>query len=123
QVHLSFDTPALHPRANLHFTFVYFDLATRGPADPAWKVPSLDLDRICTPVPGQKDSRWVFPASRSGLARDRASKYQIALRDLAGSNGWSVLPPKLSSSSSPLATNSPTPPAGGGRGGGTGWGL
>jgi hypothetical protein len=24
QVHLSFDTPALHPRANLNFTFVYF---------------------------------------------------------------------------------------------------
>jgi hypothetical protein len=94
QVHLSFDTPALHPRANLNFTFVYFDLAARGPADPAWKVPSVDLDRICTPVPGHNDSRWVFSASRSGLARDRASKYQIALRDLAGSNGWSVLPPR-----------------------------
>lgn len=30
QVHLSFDTPALHPRANLNFTFVYFDLAARN---------------------------------------------------------------------------------------------
>jgi hypothetical protein len=96
QVHLSFDTPALHPRANLNFTFVYFDLVARGPADPAWKVPSLDLDRVCTPVPGHRDSRWVFAASRSGLARDRASKYQISIRDLAGSNGWSVLPPKAS---------------------------
>jgi hypothetical protein len=109
QVHLTFDTPALHLRKNLHFTVVYFDLATRGPADPAWKVPSLDLDRICTPVPGHRDSRWVFAASRSGLARDRASKYQIAMRDLAGSNGWSVLPPKLP----------PSPLAGEGRGGGS----
>jgi len=114
QVHLTFDTPALHPRANLHFTFVYFDLATRGTADPVWKVPSLDLDRICTPVPGHHDSRWVFAASRSGLARDRASKYQIAMRDLAGSNGWSVLPPKLALSPSPLLANRP-PPLGEGR--------
>ncbi len=108
QVHLSFDTPALHPRKNLHFTIVYFDLATRGPADPAWKVPSLDLDRICTPVPGHRDPRWVFAASRSGLARDRASKYQIAIRDLAGSNGWSVLPPKAALpgvSAQPLEAN------------------
>ena len=108
QVHLSFDTPALHPRKNLHFTIVYFDLATRGPADPAWKVPSLELDRICTPVPGHHDSRWVFAASRSGLARDRAAKYQIAIRDLAGSNGWSVLPPKgplHSVSAQPLEAN------------------
>jgi hypothetical protein len=108
QVHLSFDTPALHPRANLDFTFVYFDLATRATADPAWKVPSLDLNRICTPVPGHRDSRWVFSASRSGVARDRAAKYQIALRDLAGSNGWSVLPPKAALpgvSAQPLEAN------------------
>jgi hypothetical protein len=108
QVHLSFETPALRPRANVDFTFVYFDLATRGPADPAWKVPSLQLDRICTPVPGHHDARWVFSASRSGLARDRASKYQIALRDLAGSHRWSVLPPKASLpsvSAQPLEAN------------------
>jgi hypothetical protein len=30
----------------LSFTFVYFDLPTRGPADPAWKVPSLELDSV-----------------------------------------------------------------------------
>ena len=94
QVHLSFETPALHPRQNLHFTFVYFDLATRAPADPVWKVPSTELDRVCVRVPGRSDSRWMFSASRSGLARDRAAKYQIAMRELAGSNGWSVLPPK-----------------------------
>jgi hypothetical protein len=94
QVHLSFETPALHPRQNLHFTFVYFDLATRGPADPVWKVPSTELDRVCARVPGRDDSRWMFSASRSGLAHDRAAKYQIAMRELAGSNGWSVLPPK-----------------------------
>ncbi len=108
QVHLSFDTPALHPRANLNFIFVFFDLATRGPADPAWKVPSMDLDRACTRVPGHRDSRWVFSASRSGLARDRASKYQVAIRDLAGTEGWSVLPPKASLpgvSAQPLETN------------------
>jgi hypothetical protein len=108
QVHLSFDTPALHPRANLDFTFVYFDLATRGPADPAWQVPSLHLDRVCTPVPGHHDARWMFSASRSGLARDRASKYQIAMRDLAGSHRWSVLPPKASLptvSAQPLEAN------------------
>jgi hypothetical protein len=107
QVHLSFETPALHPRANLDVTFVYFDLATRGPADPAWKVPSLDLDRVCTPVPGHHDARWVFSASRSGLARDRASKYQIALRDLAGSHRWSVLPPKSSLSPLPRVSAQP----------------
>src|SRR5438445_4296295 len=95
QVHLSFETPALHPRANIDFTLVYFARSTRGPADPAWKVPSLDLDRVCTPVPGHR-ARWVFSASRSGVARDRASKYQIAMSDLAGSHGWSVLPPKAS---------------------------
>ena len=110
QVHLSFDTPALHPRGNLHFTFVFFDLAVRGPADPAWKVPSLELDRACARVPGHRDARWMFSASRSGLARDRASKYQIALRDLAGSNNWSVLPPKFASYPSP---------SGGGQGGGS----
>jgi len=123
QVHLTFDTPALHPRANLNFTFVYFDLAARGTADPAWKVPSLDLDRICTPVPGHRDSRWVFAASRSGLARDRASKYQIAIRDLAGSNGWSVLPPRACSPPSPLAANYPPPHAGEGRLGAQGGGF
>ena len=107
QVHLSFDTPALHPRANLNFTFVYFDLATRGPADPAWKVPSLELDRVCSRVPGHQDARRMFSASRSGLARDRASRYQIAPRDLAGSNGWSVLPPKLSLSPFPRVSAQP----------------
>jgi len=110
QVHLSFETPALHPRQNLHFTFVYFDLATRGPADPVWKVPSTELDRVCVRVPGRYDSRWMFSASRSGLARDRAAKYQIAMGELAGSNGWSVLPPKRPFSPSP---------SGGGQGGGT----
>jgi hypothetical protein len=53
----------------------------------------------------------VFSASRSGLARDRASKYQIALRDLAGSHRWSVLPPK--------AGHFPSPACGGGQGGGS----
>jgi hypothetical protein len=108
QVHLSFETPALHARANVDFTFVYFDLATRGPADPAWKVPSMELDRACTRVPGQHDSRWMFSASRSGVARDRASKYQIALRELAGSHRWSVLPPKAALptvSAQPLEAN------------------
>jgi hypothetical protein len=38
------------------------------------------------------------------VARDRASKYQIALRDLAGSHRWSVLPPKA-----PLPTVSAQP--------------
>lgn len=95
EVHISFDAPALHPRKNLDFTFVYYDLATRGPADPAWRVNSTDLQNVCIPVPDHRDPRWLFAASRSGLARDRAAKYQIALRDLAGSHGWSVLPPKL----------------------------
>ena len=109
QVHLSFETPALHPRHNLHFTFVYFDLATRGPADPVWKVPSTELDRVCVRVPGRSDSRWMFSASRSGLAHDGAAKYQIAMRELAGSNGWSVLPaeaPLPGVSAQPLEMNS-----------------
>ena len=108
QVHFSFDTPALHPRKNMHFTFVYFDLATRGPADPVWKVPSMELDRACSAVPGHRDPRWMFVANRSGLARDRAAKYQMAIRDLAGSNGWSVLPPRAplpGVSAQPIETN------------------
>jgi hypothetical protein len=35
-------------------------------------------------------------ANCSGLARDRAAKYQVAVRELAASRGWSVLPPKAS---------------------------
>jgi hypothetical protein len=37
-------------------------------------------------------------ANRSGLARDRAARYQVAVRELAAARGWSVLPPKLSKS-------------------------
>ena len=93
EVHISFETPVLHPRENVHFTIVYYDLAARGPADPVWKFNSTELEKVCSPDPTHPN-RWAFVASRSGHARDRASRHQIALRDLAGSNGWSVLPPR-----------------------------
>src|ERR1700747_2336236 len=76
EVHISFDTPALHPRADVDFTVVYYDLARRGPADPVWKFRSTELDTACHPVPGHRD-RWMFVASRSGLAHDRAARYQV----------------------------------------------
>jgi hypothetical protein len=104
EVRISFETPVLHARRNLHFTFVYYDLASRAPADPVWKVPSLELADACTRIPGRPNG-WQFVANRSGLARDRAAKYQISLRDLAASSGWSVLPPAVASptvSSQPL---------------------
>jgi hypothetical protein len=99
QVRIAFAAPALHPRRNLDFTFVFYDLGSRAPVDPLWKVNSLDLEKACTRIPGQRQPLWQFEASRSGLARDGAAKYQISLRELAGSNGWSVLPPQ---SPSPL---------------------
>lgn len=107
EVHISFETPALHPRDDVHFTIVYYDLAARGPADPVWKFKSTELEDVCSPDPTHPH-RWLFVASRSGIARDRASRYQIALSDLAGSNGWSVLPPRSplpQVSTQPLETN------------------
>ena len=109
QVHISFYAPALHPRKNLDFTFVYYDLETRAPADPLWKVNSMHLEQVCTPVAGRRGHLWQFVANRPGLARDAASKYQISLRELAGSCGWSVLPPMSSFptvSAQPLEANS-----------------
>jgi hypothetical protein len=71
----------------------YYDLATRAPADPLWKFKSTELGKVCRPVPGHPN-RWTFVASRAAHAGDPASRHQVALRDLAAANGWSVLPPK-----------------------------
>lgn len=108
QVKISFNAPALHPRAGLDFTFVYYDLASRDVPDPLWKVPSVELEDVCERVAGHRQPLWQFVANRSGVSRDRASKYQVALRDLAGTNGWSVLPPKSpfpAVSSQPIEAN------------------
>ncbi len=105
EVHISFDTPALYPRDNTHFTIVYYDLGQREPVDPVWKFKSTDLRKACIPD-ATHANRWLFVGSRSGLARDRAAKYQLALRDLAASNGWSTQPPMLPAvSTQPLETN------------------
>jgi len=112
QVEIGFTTPVLHPNRNLDFTFVDFHLPTRELIDPAWLVPSEKLAEVCTATStgGSRGPRWLFTADRSGLARDRAAKYQVAIRELAAARRWSILPPERDKSSSPLA--------GEGRGGG-----
>jgi hypothetical protein len=97
QVRISFNAPALHPRRHLDFTFLHYDLQTRQLVDPAWLVPSTKLTDVCTLASGHREPLWVFVGSRSGIARDRAARYQVAISELAAARGWSVLPrkPKL----------------------------
>ena len=96
QVEIGFTTPALHPSRNLDFTFVDFSLTTRELTDPAWLVPSEKLAEVCTPAGSAKSRgpRWLFSANRSGLAHDRAARYQVAIRELAAARRWSILPPR-----------------------------
>ncbi|MEO6797064.1 MAG: hypothetical protein ABI401_05730 [Candidatus Dormibacter sp.] len=93
QVQIAFGTPALHPRRHVDFTFLYYDLRTRELLDPAWLVSSLKLDEVCVPQNGSQGRR-VFTARRSGLTRDAAARYQVAVRELAAARGWSLLPSK-----------------------------
>ncbi|HEY0493391.1 MAG TPA: hypothetical protein VGD57_07985 [Candidatus Dormibacteraeota bacterium] len=105
QVRIAFGTPALHPRRHLDFTFLYFDLRVRELVDPAWLVPSLELDDVCVPDRETADGkRRIFIANRSGLKKDAAARYQISIRDLAVARGWSLVP-----SSSPVAGISTNP--------------
>ena len=94
QVRISFNAPLLHPRRHLDFTFVHYDLQSRQPDDPAWLVPSTRLSEVCTLSSGHGQPLWVFVGNRSGLARDRAAPYQVAISELAAARGWSVLPPR-----------------------------
>jgi len=96
KVEITFGTPALHPSRILDFTFVDFHLPTRELIDPAWLVPSEKLAEVCTAAATGRGRgpRWLFSAKRSGVARDRAAKYQVAVRELAAARGWSILPPK-----------------------------
>src|SRR2546429_3006981 len=98
QVEIGFTTPNLHPHRNLDFTFVDFHLPTRELIDPAWLVPSDKLAEVCTPAGAgrHRGPRWLFTADRSGLARDRAAKYQVAVRELAAARRWSILPARRS---------------------------
>ena len=99
QVEIGFTTAVLHPHPDLDFTFVDFYLPTRELIDPAWLVPSEKLAEVCTTTSSQRGGpRWLFTADRSGLARDRAAKYQVAVRELAAARRWSILPPQLSPS-------------------------
>jgi hypothetical protein len=96
-VELSFNTPALHPRRHTDFTIARFDLRIRDLVDPAWLFPSTKLAEVCTQDRSAgRSQRWVFAANPSGLARDRAAKYQVAVRELAAARGWSILPPSKS---------------------------
>ena|GEM_PF-6794853 len=107
-VELSFNTPALHPRRHVDFTVVRFDLRIRELIDPAWLFPSRKLAEVCTQDPsGGRTDRWVFVANPSGIARDRAAKYQVAIRELAATRGWSILPPRVARSPSPLVGEGP----------------
>ena len=94
QIEIGFTTPDLHPHRNLDFTFVDFHLPTRELIDPAWLVPSEKLAEVCTQTSAgrHRGPRWLFTADRSGLARDRAAKYQVAVRELAAARRWSILP-------------------------------
>jgi hypothetical protein len=105
-VELAFTTPALHPRRHLDFTVVRFDLKLRDLVDPAWLFPSTKLADVCTQdrSAGHTD-RWVFVANPAGTARDRAARYQVAIRELAAARGWSILPP----SKAPVAAVSANP--------------
>ena len=96
QLEIAFKTPALHPGRHLDFTFVDYDLRARELTDPAYLVPSLKLAEVCTrdrSAPAGSP-RWLFVANRSGLAQDRAARYQVAVRELAAARGWSIVPPK-----------------------------
>ncbi len=109
QIEIGFTTPALHPNPNLDFTFVDFHLPTRELIDPAWLVPSVKLAEVCTPTGSgrSRGPRWLFTADRSGLARDRAAKYQVAVRELAAARRWSILPSKSATagvSANPIET-------------------
>jgi hypothetical protein len=93
-VKISFNAPALHPRRCLDFTFVHYDLKTRELVDPAWLVPSTKIEEVCgrdRATVGPK-TRWEFVANRSGLSHDKASRYQVAVRELAMARGWSTAP-------------------------------
>src|SRR5205814_2390960 len=105
QVEIGFTTPALHPNPILDFTFLDFHLPMRELVDPAWLVPSEKLMEVCTPAgtARSRGPRWLFSANRSGLARDRAAKYQVAVSELAAARGWSILPPSNAKSPFPLA--------------------
>jgi len=103
QVSIAFGTPALHPRRHLDFTFLYYDLRTRDLLDPAWLVPSLKLDEVCVPD-RTSAGRRIFTASRSGVTRDAAARYQVSIRELAVARGWSLVP-----SASPVAGVSANP--------------
>jgi hypothetical protein len=98
QVEIGFTTAALHADPRLDFTFVDFHLPTRELIDPAWLVPSEKLEEVCTPAADgrRRGPRWLFTGNRSGLARDRAARYQVAIRELAAARRWSILPPKSS---------------------------
>ncbi|TMF08164.1 MAG: hypothetical protein E6I37_16560 [Chloroflexi bacterium] len=109
QIEIGFTTPTLHPNRNLDFTFVDYLLPTRELIDPAWLVPSDKLAEVCsaTGTGGSREPRWLFTADRSGLARDRAAKYQVALRELAAARRWSILPRKSAAvgvSANPIET-------------------
>jgi len=108
QIEIGFTTPALQPHRNLDFTFVDFHLPTRELIDPAWLVPSEKLAEVCTPTSSlRRGPGWLFTADRSGLARDRAAKYQVAVRELAAARRWSILPSKSATagvSANPIET-------------------
>lgn len=103
QVRIAFGTPALHPRRHVDFTFLYYDLRTRELLDPAWLLPSLKLDEVCVPDKASAGRR-VFTASRSGVTRDAAARYQVSIRELAVARGWSLVP-----SATPVAGVSANP--------------
>lgn len=106
QVRIGFATPALHPRRHLDFTFAYYDLRSRELLDPAWIVPSTKLDDVCVPE-DKAGNRQIFTASRSGVTRDAASRYQVAVREMAVSRAWSFLPrhaPVAGVSTNPIET-------------------
>jgi len=85
EVRITFDLMVLHPHPDVALEFVHYGLEQRGLLEPAWVVPSDRARAVCTPRRcGHCDRvHWDFTANPSGTSRDRASRFQVALRELA----------------------------------------
>jgi hypothetical protein len=93
EVRISFNAPVLVPGRCLSLVFVRYDLAARQLVDPAWIVPSLHFDKVCSRrrCARCRTTHWDFTANPAGSARDRAHRYQVGLADLALAR-WSKPP-------------------------------
>ena len=85
-----------HPNPDLAVVFAGFDLAASRLREPLFVVPSEDVPDVCTRHRCATCGRthWQFVANMSGHSRDRASRYQVGLAELAPSR-WPSWKPRL----------------------------